>query len=234
MAHRTTHYNIIYRSGNELGRLREDPRRLAAWAGIVGPILFVAVFTIEGFLRQGYNPLTTYISDLSIGDRGIVQILNFIVFGFLFLIFSYGVTLEFRERNLSLMGPRVFTVMAVLLILSGPLVTQPAGTPLSEMTWMGMLHNILGACFFVLGPVSCYVFWRSIRADPGWTSIRGITLAAGILLTIIVVIFSVAQKSAMLMPNVLTDWAGAIQRLDLITFFIWMVIFAWTLKKGIG
>ncbi len=212
----------------------KDPRRLAAWAGIMGPILFVAVFTIEGFLRPGYNPLTTYVSDLSIGDRGIVQIVNFIVFGFLFLFFSYGVTLEFRERNLSLMGPRIFTVMGVLLILSGPIVTQPAGTPLSEMTWMGILHNILGACFFVLGPVSCYIFWRSTQTDSKWKSIHGITLAAGILLTIIVVIFSVAQKGAMLMPNVLTDWAGAIQRLDLITFFAWMVIFAWTMKKSIN
>lgn len=210
-----------------------DSRRLAAWAGMVGPILFVAVFTIEGFLRPGYNPLTTYISDLSIGDRGIVQIVNFIVFGFLFFAFSYGVTLEFRERNLSLTGPRIFTGMAVLLILSGPLVTQPAGTPLSEMTWMGILHNILGACFFVLGPVSCYVFWRSIQTDSKWKQIRGITLVAGILLTIILIVFSVAQKSEMLMPNALTSWAGVIQRLDLITFFIWMVIFAWELKKDI-
>jgi hypothetical membrane protein len=191
----------------EIGKTQRRSSQTCSMGRHSGPILFVTVFTIEGSLRPGYNPLTTYISDLSIGDRGIVQIVNFIVFGFLFLIFSYGVSLEFRERNLSLLGTRIFTIMAVLIILSGPIVTQPAGTPLLEMTWMGILHNILGACFFVPGPISCYIFWRSFRIDPMWKSMKGIALLAGILLTIIVIIFSVAQKSEMLMPNALTNWA---------------------------
>lgn len=212
-------------------RLTKDPRRLAVWTGIIGPILFVSVFTIEGFLRSGYDPIAMYISDLSWGPRGFIQISNFIVFGTLLIVFAHGVTNEFRERNLSLVGPRILTFMGLLLILSGPLVTDPANIPFSEMTWHGIIHNILGACFFLFGPISCYVFWRSFRTNAEWDSMKGLTLVVGVILAVTVTVFSVAQKSALLIPNALTAWAGAIQRFDLITFMCWIVIFAWVLNK---
>jgi hypothetical protein len=41
----------------------------------------VAVFTIEGWLRPGYDPLSTYVSALSLGLHGWIQIVNFIVLG---------------------------------------------------------------------------------------------------------------------------------------------------------
>jgi hypothetical membrane protein len=45
-------------------------RKLSAWAGIIGPVLFVLVFMTEGFLRPGYDWLKTFISALSLGPRG--------------------------------------------------------------------------------------------------------------------------------------------------------------------
>ena len=56
---------------------------LSAWAGMLGPALFVAVFSIEGALRPGYNALSTYVSALSLGPRGWIQIANFYLFGLL-------------------------------------------------------------------------------------------------------------------------------------------------------
>jgi hypothetical protein len=205
----------------------KDIRQFAACAGFIGPILFIAVFTIEGFLRTGYNSISTYISDLSIGPRGIIQISNFIVFGSLFLFFAYGLILEFRLSGMSLTGPRLLALMAVLLILSGPFVTDPIGTPILEMTWHGIIHNIIGAIFFLLGPISCYVFWRTFRERLQWSSFRRFTLYITVTLSIFLVIFSVAQKGAALTPNILTEYAGAIQRINIITFLFWIVVFAW-------
>jgi hypothetical protein len=34
-----------------------DEHRFAAWAGLIGPTLFVAIFTLEGWFRPGYAPL---------------------------------------------------------------------------------------------------------------------------------------------------------------------------------
>ncbi len=41
--------------------------RWLALARVVGPILFVGVFTLAGFLRPGYSPIHQAISDLGVG-----------------------------------------------------------------------------------------------------------------------------------------------------------------------
>lgn len=211
-------------------RKTSDTHQLAAWTGIIGPVLFITVFTVEGYFRAGYDPISTYISDLSIGPRGIIQITNFIIFGFLFFIFSYGLTLEFQRSKLSLTGPKLLSLMAALLILSGPFVTDPINTPLAEMTWHGIIHNIFGAAFFLLCPISCYVFWRTFRERSDWPFLQTPTMVITVVLTIVLVVFSVAQKGAALTPNALTYYAGFIQRIDLITFLLWLVAFAWSYR----
>ena len=58
-------------------------QRQLAWAGIIGPALFVGIFMLEGWVRPGYEPLKMYVSALSLGSRGWIQIVNFVGFGFL-------------------------------------------------------------------------------------------------------------------------------------------------------
>jgi hypothetical membrane protein len=209
-------------------------RQLAAWAGVIGPILFIAVFTVEGFLRPDYNPISTYISDLSIGPRGIIQIMNFLIFGLLFFIFSYGLSLEFRTRNRSLNGPRILMLMAILLFLTGFFVTDPIHTPLFEMTWQGIVHNIIGAILLSLCPISCYVFWRAFREHDEWRLFQKLTLVAGVIITVGLLAFVVALEGAVLTPNALTDYAGLIQRIDLITFLLWIAALAWNYRKHLS
>jgi len=74
---------------------------LAAWAGIIGPALFVAVFIMEGWLRPGYDPLSMAVSELSLGERGWIQVASFLVTGALFLVFARGVADEFKEGTAS-------------------------------------------------------------------------------------------------------------------------------------
>jgi hypothetical protein len=52
-----------------------DTRKLGAVAGIVGSVAFVAIFTIEGWLRPGYDAQRMFVSELALGERGLVQIL---------------------------------------------------------------------------------------------------------------------------------------------------------------
>ncbi len=58
-------------------KLSITQQKIAAWAGIIGPALFVAVFIIEGLLRPDYNAFSTYVSALSLGPRGWIQIVKF-------------------------------------------------------------------------------------------------------------------------------------------------------------
>ena len=208
-----------------------DRRLLAAWAGMIGSALFVTVFTLEGWLRSGYDPRGTFISELSIGPRGWIQILNFIILGTLFLIFTWGVAAEFQEGKASKAGPILLAIIGFSFLVSGPLVTDLAATPRAQMSLHGILHGIFGALVFSLAPVSCFVFWRRFREDPQWQSLQWWTLAAGIVTTAAVVLLSASTKSAVI-PNAFTPWNGLIQRMVIIPYLIWIFIFAFALRNG--
>ena len=207
-----------------------DRRVLAGWAGMIGSALFVLVFTMEGWLRPGYDWRSTFISELSIGPRGWIQILNFIILGTLFLVFTWGVAAEFREGKASKAGPLLLAIIGFGFLISGPLVTDLAATPRDQMSLHGIFHGIFGALVFSLAPVSCFVFWRRFREDPNWKHLQGWTLTAGIITTAAVVLLSAATKTAVT-PNALTPWNGLIQRTVIVPYLIWIFTFAFTLRK---
>jgi hypothetical protein len=199
--------------------------RLAVWAGMIGPALFVAVFTLEGWLRQGYHPLGMFVSALSLGPRGWIQIVNFIVFGVLFLMFTRGVVIEFRNVRASRSGTILLIIIATCYLLSGPFVTDPAATLPGYTSLHGMLHGIFGAIVFSLMPVSCFVFLRRFREDPKWRSLQWWTLTAGTIIAVAVVLLSVAMKLPAA-QDVFNEWVGLIQRTAIIMYMIWLFTFA--------
>jgi uncharacterized protein DUF998 len=207
-----------------------DRRVLAGWAGMMGSALFVTVFTLEGWLRPGYDPRSTFISELSIGPRGWVQILNFIILGTLFLVFTWGVVDEFREGKASKAGPILLAIIGFSFLVSGPFVTDVAATPRDQMSLHGILHGIFGALVFSLSPISCFVFWRRFRQDPNWQPLKGWTLAVGIITTAAVILLSAAIKTQVI-PNVFTPWTGLIQRMVIIPYLTWIFFFAFALRK---
>jgi len=97
---------------------------------MVGPLLFVSTFTVEGWLRPGYDARRTFISALSLGPRGWIQIVNFLFLGVTFFVFSRGVAAAFREGKASRAGHVLLTLIAVALFASGPFVMDPMGTVL--------------------------------------------------------------------------------------------------------
>ena len=49
------------------------------YAGIVGPLLFIVIFLLEGLTRPGYSAWRHYVSQLATGDGGWMQVANFLV-----------------------------------------------------------------------------------------------------------------------------------------------------------
>jgi hypothetical protein len=200
-------------------------RRVAAWAGMIGSVLFVLVFTLEGFLRPGYKPLEMYISALSLGPRGWVQVTNFILLGILLFAFSRGVAAEFPTGKASRWGLILMTTIAVLFVVSGPFVMDPAGTPQNQATVHGTIHGLAGGIIFLLMPISMFVFLRRFRADPNWQPLRVWTLALGIIEAAAVLFFTIVSKAPDLLST-FSGWIGLIQRTALVPFMIWIFIFA--------
>ena len=217
--------NKIFHAGDNSNR-----RVLAGWAGMIGSALFVTVFTIEGWLRPSYDWRNTFISELSIGPRGWVQIFNFIILGVLFLIFTWGIAAEFRDGKASKWGPILLAIIGFSFLVSGPLVTDVAGTPRDQMSLQGIFHGIFGAFVFSLSPVSVFVFWRRFREDPNWKHLQGRTLIAGIITTVALIIFTASAKQP-IQPNVFTPWNGLIQRMVIVPYLIWIFTFAFALRN---
>jgi len=196
-----------------------------AWAGILGQMLFVAIFTIEGWLRSGYEPARMYVSELSLGSRGWIQNANFMVFGLLFLMFTRSVAGEFQTGKASRGGILLLSIIAICYLTFGLFVMDPVSTPRNELTFSGILHALIGEVVLVLMPVSCFVFLRRFHEEAKWRFLQWWTFVLG---TIIAIASSLMIVS-MNLPNaqkVLNEWLGLIQRFSIVPYMVWLFIFA--------
>jgi len=199
--------------------------RLCAWAGLIGSSFFVAVFVTEGWLRPDYEPLKMYVSALSLGPRGWIQIANFLILGLCLLTFAWGVANEFRTGKASRSGPVLLAIIAFLLLISGPLIMDPTDTPLNRVSVHGTLHGLAGGIVFILMPISCFVFLHRFRVDPNWQSLRLWTLVLAIVIATASILLTIASK----VPEahiIFDDWLGLIQRAIIIPFMVWVFVFA--------
>lgn len=197
------------------------PKRFSALAGILGPLIFISGFTIEGFMRPGYNLTSNYISELSLGPRGWIQITNFLILGTLFLIFTQAVAAEFQKGMAAKIGVWILIIIGIGFFLSGPLVMDPANTPSSAMTSHSKLHWIVGAIVFLLFPVSIFLY-RSCFKDKYWQSFRSTSLILGLIVTTALILMTINPPGS-------EKWIGLIQRTLVIPYLIWIMLFSFKL-----
>lgn len=197
---------------------------LAAVSGMAGAVLFVAAFTLQAWMYPGYSWTGMFVSELSLGPYGWVQILNFLLTGALILVFGRGLGAHFSAGAASLAGPLLVQGMGVCLMASGPFTTDPSALP-GQPTVHGLVHGIFGALFFTAAPVSCFVFYRRFRRDLAWRPLAGWTLAAGVLLGLGTVVLKISQQPG----TGLFEWKGLVQRVLLVTIMAWIFAVAFRL-----
>ena len=134
---------------------------------MVGAVVFVAVFTVYGWLYPGYSWTSMFVSELSLGPYGWVQILNFVLTGALILVFGRGLAAHFSTGPASRTGPVLVQSIGVSLIASGPFTTDPSAM-FDQTTTHGIVHGIFGALVFTCAPLICFAFYRRFRSDPAW------------------------------------------------------------------
>jgi hypothetical protein len=201
----------------------------AAWAGMTGAVLFVSVFTICGWLTPGYSWTGMFVSELSLGPLGWVQVLNFMLTGTVVLVFGRGLAQPSGSGAASRVGPVLVQVIGLSLLASGPFATDPSAL-FGQASVHGVVHGIFGALVFTLAPVSCFVFYRSFRRNPHWRPLRGWTLACGVVLTLGIVLLKISQQP----ESGLFEWKGLVQRAILVTFFTWIFTVAFRLGRVHG
>lgn len=199
---------------------------LAAVAGMIGAVLFVSVFTVSGWLYPGYSPAQMFVSELSLGPHGWVQIINFVLTGALMLVFGLGLAAHFSIGAASRAGPALIQGIGVSLMASGPFTTDPSAM-FQQASIHGVVHGIFGALVFTFAPISCFVFYRRFRRDADWRSLAGWTLATGVVLAVGVVVLKVSQQPG----SGLFEWKGLVQRVLLVAFMTWVFTVAARLRS---
>jgi Ni,Fe-hydrogenase I cytochrome b subunit len=172
--------------------------------------------------------LAEFVSALSLGPRGWIQIANFLIFGLLLFAFSRAVAAEFQRGRAARWGIILLTVIAVGYFVSGPFVMDPTtGTPNSLVgaTFHGLLHGIMGGIVFLLMPIVMFVFLRRFHLETKWQFLQGWTWVLGIICAVDDIFFTAVSKSPDLSAS-FSSWMGLIQRSVIIPFMIWVFIFA--------
>jgi len=210
--------------------IREQPTtlRLLLACGVIGPVLFVVVFLIEGATRADYDPLRHPVSSLSIGDLGWMQVANFIITGSLLLAFAFGLGQALRPSTRVAWGPLLIGLVAIGLIGSGlfitdPLSGYPPGTPLvpTDRTVHGILHDLFGTPVFLGLPIACFVFSRRFArlGERGWAIYSVLTGFA------MLVAFFLARLAFRQTPG-FADFGGLFQRVTIIIGWVWLALLA--------
>lgn len=203
---------------------------LCLWAGIVGPILFVLVFTIDGALTQGYSAIRDAVSYLDLGAYGWIQVANFIVLALLLLLFAVGFFQGMRPV-LTSGGLRVSTVLLMLsgagYILAGLFVPDPSGAP--QRSVHGVLHAMSFEIVFFSQAIACLLLGVQLIRTVGWRGFGWYSLLTGLLTIIpptgnLIPFFSPAAQTPFSNPSQAVRFGGLFERILLLIAFAWYVM----------
>jgi hypothetical protein len=155
-------------------------------AGIVAGPLFLVVWALQAFTRDGFDPDRHPLSLLSLGQLGWIQIANFVVTGALFVACAVGLRQVLHPGPGGTWGPRLVGAFGAGMTLAGVFVTDagagfppgaPAGAP--QMSWHGALHEVGYLVALVSWTAACLVFRSRFATlgQRGWARVCVATVA---------------------------------------------------------
>jgi hypothetical membrane protein len=211
----------------EAGPMWNPVTRWLALAGVVGPILFLSVLTILGFLRPGYSQIRQAGSDLGIGPNAWILNLSFVITGLLLIAFAIGFFLLMRQ----VLGRGWRRTCLVLLILSGTgwiiagIFTEAPATV--------TLHWALGVPLAFLSPlVVCFIVGRQWRRVSEWRGYGRYSL----LTALGVVVFYLLTYAFFIPSSPLSGIhiGGLLERVLILVVLAWYVVIGWRLFVWVG
>jgi hypothetical membrane protein len=195
-------------------------------AGLVGPLFFFIVVTVEGAIRPGYNAWHHTISTLALGPGGWVLTASLAVLGILLLCFAVGLRQVLDPGTGSTWGPLLIALTGVTFIgeaifASDPTLGYPPGFA-ATTTLHGSLHNFLSVAFETPAVVAaCVLLARRFAQAPGglqWVMYSIVTIIVVLVLQVLAVLAFVSND-----PDSLF---GLYQRLQFFTLQGWIAVVA--------
>ncbi|HEY9412790.1 MAG TPA: DUF998 domain-containing protein [Jiangellaceae bacterium] len=182
--------------------------------------VFIAVIALEDLLRTDLSATEHWISHLSLGDHGWVNIADLVFGGLTVLLLAPLV----RRHSTSRWPSRWVAVAGVGLVIAGLFVSDaPPGTRYIEaVTWHGQVHDLGGGLAF-LGLVVGAVTTRHL-VSRGWGWVAGVTVATAWIVASVLAGIGYADDSANL-PS------GLAERIAMLAGIAWLAALAVRLDR---
>lgn len=200
------------------------------YAGVVGPLLFIVLFLIEGITRPDYSQWRHYVSQLATGPGGLTQVVNFLICGTLVLAFAIGLRLSIKGTRGSIGGPVLLGIFAVALLVAGVFSTDPGlgyppGAP-GVHTTHGLIHGLAGLTAFTTLSAAAFVMSWHFAANPAERRWAVYSAAIGVVIIGLFIAFTTtsAMDGAGTLHNAPT---GFLQRIAIVGGWTWMAMVAW-------
>jgi hypothetical protein len=191
--------------------------------GVIGPVIFVASFLVQGALRAGYDPLRHPVSSLSFGPTGWVQMATFWLTGLLVMAYAVGL----RRAGCGWWTPALIGLVGLGLVGAGffeadPISGYPPGSPVpAPRTAHGIAHDLCSTPVFTALPAAMLVMtrrlWRAGERGWAWYSL----ISAPVFFGFFVLSSLGFNQSPVLMPV-----GGLCQRLALVVGLGWLAAVA--------
>lgn len=206
------------------------------WFGTIGPLLFVLAVLVQDILKPDFNPMRHFVSHLSLGKYGWVNVLNLIVLGFSIMLFSAGVRTYFKNGTASVWGPRLSLLAGIAFVLNGIFAIDPGlGFPPGVApikTVHGTIHEFAGPVTFATLTAICFVFARRFSEEPEWRGWAAVSRLVGFIIPTTWVICSVlvGLDYAGVYPSAP---GGLFERISLGSACIWLAITSYRMTQSV-
>jgi hypothetical protein len=153
------------------GTAGQQPAWVARIAGVaaVAPAGFFAVMTMLGVITPGYDSLSRFGSELSLGPLGPVMIANFIVLGLAVLALAVALANKVADRASGWVATAAIGLTGAAFVVAGVCVTDPARLVSGAHTLHGMIHAFMAVViFFLATPIAAGAMARRCRTQRGF------------------------------------------------------------------
>jgi hypothetical membrane protein len=195
--------------------------------GIVAGPVFVATGLIQSFTIPGFDLTHHYLSQLSSGDLGWIQMANFAVSGVLTIAAAVGVRRALGGGTLGRLAPVLLGGFGVGLVAAGVFVADPAmgfppGTPdaiPAHQSWHSVMHGVSAILSFAFLVAACFTLgYRFARQRQwGWALY---TVATGVI--------------SFGLPAVPNPWGGVFLFVGAAVAWVWLAALSARLGRQLG
>jgi hypothetical membrane protein len=201
--------------------------RLAAFAGVGGPIIFIFIVIVAGARHDGYSHLSQAVSELGAVDSPVQiwQTLNFFFLGFALAMFTISFHKRFPGSGKLTTGLLLYFSISAL-IGNGIFPCDPGCT---GVTTIGLLHNMTGLTGFIALFAGLLLISRKMKEHDAWSKKATYTQITAFLMFGFLVMWLVFGPAGSVAPNI----HGVFQRLMIITFLQWFVVIGFYMLGGV-